>query len=97
LVPYPFAAGNHQELNARRLHEIGAAKMILDHELKGEALATAIREMYMDRSSMREMQRNSKSVGRTDACTKVADIAMSLIRQFSASARIGSHQPKGAG
>jgi len=97
LVPYPFAAGNHQELNARRLQEIGAARMILDRELKGETLAAAIREMYMDRSSRIEMQKNSKSVGRTEACAKVVDIAMSLIRQSSAFARVSSHQPKGAG
>jgi UDP-N-acetylglucosamine--N-acetylmuramyl-(pentapeptide) pyrophosphoryl-undecaprenol N-acetylglucosamine transferase len=97
LVPYPFAAGNHQELNARRLQEIGAAGMILDHELKGETLAAAIREMYMNRSSRIEMQKNSKSVGRTEACGKVVDIAMSLIRQSSTFGRVRSHQPKGVG
>jgi UDP-N-acetylglucosamine--N-acetylmuramyl-(pentapeptide) pyrophosphoryl-undecaprenol N-acetylglucosamine transferase len=96
LVPYPFAAGNHQELNARRLREIGAAKMIPDRELQGETLANTIREIYMNGTLRTEMQRNSKSVGRTEACAKVVDIAMSLIRQSSASGRVGSRQPKGA-
>jgi len=96
LVPYPFAAGNHQELNAKKLKEIGAAKMILDRELKGETLANVIREMYMNRATRMDMQKNSKSVGRPEACTKVVDIAMSLMKQSSASGRIGSHQPKGA-
>ncbi len=96
LVPYPFAAGNHQELNARKLREIGAAKVILDHELKGEALADTVREMYMNRAIRTDMQRNSRSVGRPEACAKVVDIAMSLIKQSSASGRIGRHQPKGA-
>ena len=96
LVPYPFAAGNHQELNARKLREIGAARMILDRELKGENLANTIREMYMNRSTRTDMQKNSRSVGRPDASAKVVDIAMSLIKQSSASGRIGRHQPKGA-
>jgi UDP-N-acetylglucosamine--N-acetylmuramyl-(pentapeptide) pyrophosphoryl-undecaprenol N-acetylglucosamine transferase len=96
LVPYPFAAGNHQELNAKKLREIGAAKVILDHELKGEALADALREMYMNRAIRTDMQRNSRSVGRPEACAKVVDIAMSLIKQSSASGRIGRHQPRGA-
>ena len=96
LVPYPFAAGNHQALNAKKLREIGAAKVILDHELKGEALADALREMYMNRAIRTDMQRNSRSVGRPEACAKVVDIAMSLIKQSSASGRIGRHQPRGA-
>lgn len=97
LIPYPFAAGDHQELNARKLQEIGAARMILDHELKGKDLAESLREMYMNRSMRMDMQRNSRSVGRPESCAKVVDIAMSLIRQSSASARLSDHQPKGAG
>jgi UDP-N-acetylglucosamine--N-acetylmuramyl-(pentapeptide) pyrophosphoryl-undecaprenol N-acetylglucosamine transferase len=82
LVPYPYAAGNHQELNARKLQEMGAAKMILDRELKGETLAASIRELYMNERLREEMQRNSKAVGRPDACAKVVDIAMSVVRNM---------------
>lgn len=93
LIPYPYAAGNHQELNARKLKGIGAAKMILDRELKGEMLANSIRELYMNEAIRTEMERNSRSVGRPEACAKVVDIAMSLIKQ----SLIGSRQPKGVG
>jgi UDP-N-acetylglucosamine--N-acetylmuramyl-(pentapeptide) pyrophosphoryl-undecaprenol N-acetylglucosamine transferase len=81
LVPYPYAAGNHQELNARKLLEMGAAKMMLDRELKGEALAENIRELYMNETMRADMQRNSRAVGRPEACAKVVDIAMSLMKQ----------------
>jgi UDP-N-acetylglucosamine--N-acetylmuramyl-(pentapeptide) pyrophosphoryl-undecaprenol N-acetylglucosamine transferase len=81
LVPYPYAAGNHQELNARKLLEMGAAKMIPERELKGEALAENIRELYMNETMRADMQRNSRAVGRPDACAKVVDIAMSLMKQ----------------
>ncbi len=80
LIPYPYAAGNHQELNARKLREMGAAKMVLNGELKGEVLAGAIRELYLSEKMREDMQRNSKSVGRPEACAKVVDIAMSLLK-----------------
>jgi UDP-N-acetylglucosamine--N-acetylmuramyl-(pentapeptide) pyrophosphoryl-undecaprenol N-acetylglucosamine transferase len=85
IIPYPFAAGKHQELNALKLQEIGAARMIPDRELRGENLARSIRDLTMDEKMREEMQKTSKSVGRPDACIKVVDVAMSLLRQSPAS------------
>lgn len=84
LIPYPYAAGQHQELNARKLLEMGAAKMILNRELKGEPLAESIRELFKNETMRREMQRISRSVGRPDACAKVVDIALSYIKNAAA-------------
>jgi UDP-N-acetylglucosamine--N-acetylmuramyl-(pentapeptide) pyrophosphoryl-undecaprenol N-acetylglucosamine transferase len=95
LVPYPFAAGDHQELNARKLQEIGAAKMILDRELRGETLAGDIKELFRNETMRAEMQKNSRSVGRPDACTKVADIAMSLMKQSPASGARSAARSRG--
>lgn len=83
LIPYPYAAGNHQELNAKKLVDMGAAKMILDREMKGEILAEMIRNLYENEKLRAEMQNNSKSVGRPDAAEKIVDIAMSLLKQSS--------------
>jgi UDP-N-acetylglucosamine--N-acetylmuramyl-(pentapeptide) pyrophosphoryl-undecaprenol N-acetylglucosamine transferase len=88
LVPYPHAAGGHQEVNARKLLEIGAARMIPDRELSGETLANTIRELYTNESLRAEMQRNGTAVGRPEASARIADIAMSLIKQ----AITNSHQ-----
>jgi UDP-N-acetylglucosamine--N-acetylmuramyl-(pentapeptide) pyrophosphoryl-undecaprenol N-acetylglucosamine transferase len=94
LIPYPYAAGNHQELNARKLLEMSAAKMILDRELNGEILARNIRELYTNETMRNEMKRNSSSIGRPDACERVVDIAMSLIKQQS---KVTGQHAKGAG
>jgi UDP-N-acetylglucosamine--N-acetylmuramyl-(pentapeptide) pyrophosphoryl-undecaprenol N-acetylglucosamine transferase len=93
LIPYPYAAGQHQELNARKLLEMGAAKMILNRELKGEALAERIRELFKNETMRREMQRISRSVGRPDACAKVVDIALSYIKN----AAVNNDRSKGKG
>src|SRR5207253_9588427 len=42
LVPYPFAANDHQVVNATNLVERGAADMILDRDLTGEVLAQRV-------------------------------------------------------
>ena len=43
LIPYPFAADNHQELNARAMVDRGAAQMVLERNLTGADLALAHR------------------------------------------------------
>jgi UDP-N-acetylglucosamine--N-acetylmuramyl-(pentapeptide) pyrophosphoryl-undecaprenol N-acetylglucosamine transferase len=80
LVPYPYAAGRHQEFNALKLREMGAAFMMPDDEMRGETLAKNIRVLYENGALRAEMQRSSQGLGRPDACSKIVDIAMSLVR-----------------
>ncbi len=44
-VPYPFAADNHQELNAKEIVDGGGAKMFRQAELTGDILRSAILEI----------------------------------------------------
>jgi UDP-N-acetylglucosamine--N-acetylmuramyl-(pentapeptide) pyrophosphoryl-undecaprenol N-acetylglucosamine transferase len=81
LVPYPHAASNHQEFNARKLEDMGAAKVILDRHLTGEVIAKAIRELYDNPDKRRQMQKASKAFGRTDAAEKIVDLSMNLARK----------------
>jgi UDP-N-acetylglucosamine--N-acetylmuramyl-(pentapeptide) pyrophosphoryl-undecaprenol N-acetylglucosamine transferase len=79
LVPYPHAAGRHQEFNAMKLRDMGAAQVILDHEMNGELMARQIREMYGDARGLREMQKASRGLGTPDASGRIVDIALSLL------------------
>jgi len=80
LVPYPFAAGNHQEANARRLWDIGAAQMIIDRELNGRSLSFLIRHLLEDPDALGEMERICKSLGKPDATKKVVELIKALIK-----------------
>ncbi|MBI5640963.1 MAG: undecaprenyldiphospho-muramoylpentapeptide beta-N-acetylglucosaminyltransferase [Nitrospirae bacterium] len=80
LIPYPFAAGRHQEYNAMKLREMGAAQMIGDSEMRGETLAGSIRELYRNRPLREEMIRASRGLGKPDACSRIVDIALSLVK-----------------
>ncbi|MBW2121801.1 MAG: undecaprenyldiphospho-muramoylpentapeptide beta-N-acetylglucosaminyltransferase [Deltaproteobacteria bacterium] len=73
LVPYPFAANNHQEVNARNLVRRGAAMMILDRDLSGETMAEAIRSLFRAPEQIEAMERASASLGRPDAAKRIVD------------------------
>lgn len=87
LIPYPYAAGNHQELNARRLSEMGAARVVLDHELDSETLARNIKDLFDNPGIRSEMQRSSRSLGRPDAAQKIVEIVLSLIKNTAMAGR----------
>lgn len=80
LIPYPYSAYNHQERNAQKLQEIGAARMIPERELSGEVLAEAIRDLYMDEDLRNKMRRIAAAFGKIDAASKVVDLALSLLK-----------------
>jgi UDP-N-acetylglucosamine--N-acetylmuramyl-(pentapeptide) pyrophosphoryl-undecaprenol N-acetylglucosamine transferase len=80
LIPYPFAASNHQEFNARKLEDMGAAVVITEKQLGAENLAKTIRELYENGDRRARMQKASKTLGRAGAAEKIVDIAMSLVR-----------------
>lgn len=79
LIPYPFAADDHQLANAKRLWDMGAAQVIPDRELNGKILADHIRHLIEDPDVMNEMERMSKSLGGHDATKKIIDILMGII------------------
>lgn len=72
LIPYPFAAHNHQEVNASNLVDRGAAVMILDNELNGERLAKEIAHLLSDRQALSRMSANARLFARPDAANRLA-------------------------
>jgi len=81
LVPYPYAAANHQEINARKLWDIGAAQMILDRDLNGKTLSDLIKHLLEEPDAIGEMERISKTLGSSDAARKVVELMMGLLKK----------------
>ena len=71
LVPYPYAAHNHQEVNANNLVERGAAALLPDRELTGERLAKEIAHLVADRQLLRRMSTNARTFARLDAAERI--------------------------
>ncbi|MBI4682461.1 MAG: undecaprenyldiphospho-muramoylpentapeptide beta-N-acetylglucosaminyltransferase [Nitrospirae bacterium] len=81
LVPYPYAAANHQEINARKLWDIGAAQMLLERDLNGKTLSDLIKHLLEEPDAIGEMERISKSLGSSDAAGKVIELMMGLLKK----------------
>lgn len=79
LVPYPFAADDHQRKNAESLVKRGAAIMILDRELSADALAQAIRTLREDRPRLAKMAAAAHALGRPQAAERVVDVCLELV------------------
>jgi UDP-N-acetylglucosamine--N-acetylmuramyl-(pentapeptide) pyrophosphoryl-undecaprenol N-acetylglucosamine transferase len=80
LIPYPFAAGDHQEANARKLWDLGAAQVIHDRELNGKTLSDMIKYLIEEPDVIGEMERVSRSLGRPDATKKVVELMTGLVK-----------------
>jgi UDP-N-acetylglucosamine--N-acetylmuramyl-(pentapeptide) pyrophosphoryl-undecaprenol N-acetylglucosamine transferase len=72
LIPYPFAANDHQVVNASNLVDRGAAAMILEKDLTGEKLAQEIAHWLSDRHGLSQMSSNARRFARPDAAEKIA-------------------------
>ena len=78
-IPFPFAADNHQVLNARSLEKAGAAEMILEKDLSGKVLAERINYYVQRPEAQRLMALRSRALGRVDAASMIVDDCYDLI------------------
>ena len=79
LIPFPYAANNHQEHNARIIETANAGEVILDKEISGERLAKSIKKAMDEPENLQRMEANSYRLGRRDASEKVRDICLELM------------------
>ncbi len=71
LVPYPFAAEDHQTHNAAPLVAAGAAVLVPDRELSGEVLAREIATLLDAPGRLVAMAARARDAGRPDAADRV--------------------------
>ncbi len=78
LIPYPYAAENHQEHNARALEEAGAARMILNKDLTSKTLGAVLTELLSEDTKLAHMAGVSRSLGKPQAAAEIAELALQL-------------------
>lgn len=77
-VPYPFAAEDHQTVNARQLVNKNAALMVTDKEAMGKLVQMTI-ELAKDENKQEELKRNIAALAITDADKKIAEDVLKVI------------------
>ena len=78
LAPFPYAAGGHQEANARAMEAAGAAVMILDKDLTIEKLLKAIDEIS-EPQRRRQMAAAMRGLAHPDAADVIAADILKLL------------------
>ncbi|MBL8739846.1 MAG: UDP-N-acetylglucosamine--N-acetylmuramyl-(pentapeptide) pyrophosphoryl-undecaprenol N-acetylglucosamine transferase, partial [Myxococcales bacterium] len=80
LVPFPFAADQHQLANARSLEQEGAAMTLEEHEAD-EKLAAALIELEKDPARRQRMADRARSLATPNAARDVADDLVALAQR----------------
>ncbi|MGI6119118.1 MAG: undecaprenyldiphospho-muramoylpentapeptide beta-N-acetylglucosaminyltransferase [Desulfosporosinus sp.] len=77
LIPYPYAAENHQEHNALALVQAGAAQIILDAELDGQRLWKEVERLISQPSLLAKMGAAAKNLAQPQALDKIVNLCVS--------------------
>lgn len=81
LVPYPFAADDHQTANAKVFADAGAAKLIQQKDLTSEVLAKLLTDLLTNLGTLKQMSTAAKSLAIPDAPEKVTTEILSTLER----------------
>jgi UDP-N-acetylglucosamine--N-acetylmuramyl-(pentapeptide) pyrophosphoryl-undecaprenol N-acetylglucosamine transferase len=79
LIPYPWAANDHQLKNAQALAAEEAAVVIPEKALSGANLFGVIKNLLQDEKKRRRMEENSLRMSRVDAAATIVDDCIKLM------------------
>jgi UDP-N-acetylglucosamine--N-acetylmuramyl-(pentapeptide) pyrophosphoryl-undecaprenol N-acetylglucosamine transferase len=78
LIPFPYSAEGHQDLNAKVVASAGAA-VVLEQANIAE-LPGLIEQLMNNENQLREMSRNAKKIFRPDAAGKIVDLLYAVAK-----------------
>lgn len=74
LVPYPFAAQDHQRFNARAMEKAGAALYLEDSECDSDKLFGIINGLISDESELEAMKNNNLKLSKPNATNTIVEL-----------------------
>ncbi|MDJ0568969.1 MAG: undecaprenyldiphospho-muramoylpentapeptide beta-N-acetylglucosaminyltransferase [Pleurocapsa sp. MO_192.B19] len=79
LIPYPYAAEDHQTYNAQEFSDAGAAVVYQQSALTAEILTEQVSQWLRSPEKLQEMANKAKALAITDSAERLADIIRSLV------------------
>ncbi len=76
LIPYPFAADDHQTANAKIFEDAGAAVLMKESDATPDALAEKISAFIADPARLAAMAQRSRALAPDAAAERVADVIL---------------------
>ena len=83
LVPFPFAADDHQTRNAAAFERGGAARLVRDAEMTGEKLFAMVREFAERAGALEAMAEAARKFAKPGAAARAAGILEQVARDFN--------------
>jgi len=74
LIPYPFAAEDHQTYNATAFERVGAAKLRPQSELSANALRSLVSTLLSNPQQLAEMAAAARSLSTTNSAAKMTQL-----------------------
>lgn len=84
LVPFPYAADDHQLRNAEAMQRAGAAVLIEERNLTGRALFETLSRLAAAPEELERMSRAARSLARPGAARRAADALLAAARPRTA-------------
>lgn len=95
LVPYPFAAGDHQRLNAEAFEKAGAARCVRSAEATPARLARELKELLEAPARLAGMAEAAALLGRPNAAEVIAEDLLALAGAPQQARAEGESAPQG--
>jgi UDP-N-acetylglucosamine--N-acetylmuramyl-(pentapeptide) pyrophosphoryl-undecaprenol N-acetylglucosamine transferase len=81
LVPYPFAADDHQTANAFALAEVDAARVLDSRSFSADDLVRVLGELFADPSKLESMGVAAGKLARRDAAQRIVEDCAAMVAQ----------------
>ncbi len=80
LVPYPYAAENHQYYNAMELVKNDAAILIEEKDFTGERLIAEVDNLLSDKDKLKKLGENAKKMAICDATERITECICEILK-----------------
>src|SRR5947209_4821147 len=80
MIPFPFAADDHQRKNAEALAKAGASITVLQQDATGERIAQEIGALVENPERVTQMEDAARKLARGDAAVAAVDLIEKLVR-----------------
>ena len=78
LIPFPYAAADHQRFNARAMEEAGAAVYLEDSDCTGEKLLEIITGLFDSPEKLEQMKNANKALAKPNAADNIVEILKNI-------------------
>lgn len=81
LIPYPFAAEDHQFYNAKVFADAGAAYLCRQNEISPEWLENTVLELLKSPQKLEQMATQAVSLADVNSASRIADLIRNLVKK----------------